>query len=51
MKMADSVREADYRGRHIVIRTTYRIEVGGKPVTGHMGVGNDRRVHYHPVPI
>jgi len=50
MKMAESVREADYDGHHIVIRTTYQITVDGKPVTGHMDVGNDGRVHYHPVP-
>jgi len=45
-----SIREADYRGHHIVIYTTYRIEVDGKPITGHVGVGNDGRVHYHVVP-
>ena len=50
MKMDESVREADYNGHHIVIRTTYQITVDGNPVTGHMGVGNDGRVHYHPVP-
>lgn len=50
MKMDESIREADYNGHHIVIRTTYQIAVDGKPVTGHMGVGNDGRVHYHPVP-
>jgi hypothetical protein len=48
--MLETVREADHEGRHIVIRTTYEIEVDGKPVTGHMGVSNDGRVHYHPVP-
>ena len=48
--MLETVRESDYAGRHIVITTSYMIEVDGKPVTGHMGVGNDGRVHYHPVP-
>lgn len=47
---SESIREAEYKGHHIVIRTTYQIEVDGKPVTGHMGVTNDGRVHYHPVP-
>jgi hypothetical protein len=47
---SESVREADYKGHHIVIRTTYEIEVDGKPVTGHMGVDQEGRVHYHPVP-
>jgi hypothetical protein len=47
---SETVREADYEGHHIVIRTTYHIEVDGKPVTGHMGVTDDGMVHYHPVP-
>src|SRR5215213_7514957 len=47
---AESVREATYRGHHIVIRTRYRIEVDGVPVEGHLGVTNDGRVHYHAVP-
>ena len=48
--VTDSVREADYRGHHIVVRTHYEIEVDGRAVTGHMGVTNDGNVHYHPVP-
>lgn len=47
---AETVREDDYRGHHIVIRTTYRIEVDGRPVTGHVAVGNDGKVHYHAIP-
>jgi hypothetical protein len=47
---SESVREADYKGHHIVIRTTYRIEVDGVPLMGHMGVTDDGQVHYHPVP-
>ncbi len=50
MHMAESVREADYKGHHIVIRTSYNITVDGVPITGHMGVTDDGRVHYHPVP-
>ena len=46
----ESVREATYRGHHIVVRTTYRLEVDGVPVEGHMGVTNDGQVHYHAVP-
>jgi hypothetical protein len=46
----DSVREADYAGHHIVIRTRYHIEVDGRMLMGHMGVTNDGNVHYHPVP-
>ena len=47
---AASVREDTYRGHHIVIRTTYEVTVDGRPVTGHIGVANDGRVHYHPIP-
>lgn len=46
----ESVREATYRGHHIAIRTTYRIEVDGRPIVGHLGVSNDGQVHYHPIP-
>jgi hypothetical protein len=46
----ETVREANYRGHHIVIRTTYAIEVDGRPIEGHLGVTNDGTVHYHPVP-
>lgn len=46
----ESVREATYRGHRIVIRTTYRIEVDGRPIEGHMGVTNDGKVYYHGVP-
>ena len=46
----ESVREATYRGHHIVIRTSYHIEVDGVPVEGHLGVTNDGQVHYHAVP-
>ena len=45
-----SVREADYNGHHIVVTTTYRIEVDGIALMGHMGVTNDGSVHYHPIP-
>ena len=46
----ESTREATYHGHHIVIRTTYRIEVDGMPIEGHLGVTNDGQVHYHAVP-
>jgi hypothetical protein len=45
-----STREATYRGHHIVIRTTYQIEVDGTPIEGHLGVTDDGQVHYHAVP-
>jgi len=46
----ESVREANYKGHHIIVRTKYEIEVDGQMVMGHMGVTNDGQVHYHPVP-
>ena len=45
-----TVREAEHRGHHIMIRTTYEIEVDGVPIEGHLGVTDDGNVHYHPVP-
>ena len=46
----ESVREADHKGHHILVRTHYQIEVDGHMVMGHMGVTNDGHVHYHPLP-
>ncbi|HEX2064907.1 MAG TPA: hypothetical protein VHE80_10860 [Acidimicrobiales bacterium] len=45
-----TVRRDSYRGHYIVVRTTYEIEVDGRPVRGHLGVGNDGQVHYHALP-
>ena len=30
--------------------TTYRIEVDGVPITGHLLVTNEGTVHYHAIP-
>ena len=43
-------READYKGHHIVIQTTYKITVDGKPFEAGLGVSNDGSVHYHGMP-
>jgi hypothetical protein len=45
-----NVREAEYAGHRIVVRTSYEIEVDGRMVMGHLGVTNDGKVHYHPIP-
>src|SRR4029450_187098 len=45
-----TVREDDYEGRHIVIRTTYHIEVNGKPFQGQLTLDNEGRVHCHALP-
>ncbi|MBV0881500.1 hypothetical protein KTQ42_19620 [Noviherbaspirillum sp. L7-7A] len=47
---SESVREAEYNGHRIVIKTTYQIEVDGEPISGHLAVTNDGQVHYHPIP-
>jgi hypothetical protein len=46
----ESVREATYHGHRIAVRTSYRIEVDGRPIEGHVGVSNDGQVHYEAVP-
>jgi len=43
-------RRDTYRGHEVVIRTRYEIEVDGRLVAGHLEVGKDGRVHYHPLP-
>src|SRR5690242_12449965 len=50
MHISSSVREVDYQGHHIMIRTTYEIRVDGMRLMGHLGVTDDGRVHYHAVP-
>jgi hypothetical protein len=45
-----SVREDDYKGHHIVIRTTYNIQVDDRPVSGHINLSNDGQVAYHGLP-
>jgi len=45
-----SVRTAEYKGHTIEIKSHYEILINGKKLEGHMAVGNDGRVHYHPIP-
>jgi hypothetical protein len=45
-----SVREDDYKGHHIVIKTTYEIEIDGQPFQGTLDVSNAGTVHYHAIP-
>ena len=49
-KTTESIRELDYAGHHIVIRTTYDIRVDGIRVNGHLNLGNDGTIHYHAIP-
>ncbi len=46
----ETVREDDHEGHHIVIRTTYRIEVDGKVLSVPLGVDNDGNLHCHSLP-
>jgi hypothetical protein len=45
-----STREADYRGHHVVIQTTYTVTVDGQPFNAGLGVTDDGRVYYHGMP-
>lgn len=45
-----SVRTAEHKGRTIVIRTTYEIEVDGLAYHGHAQVDEDGRIHCHAIP-
>lgn len=45
-----STREADYRGHHVVIQTTYKVTVDGQPFNAGLGVTDDGRVFYHGMP-
>jgi hypothetical protein len=45
-----SVREAEHNGHHIMIKTTYKITIDGRPFKGQLGVTNGGSVHYEGVP-
>jgi len=45
-----STRTALHRGKKIKIRTTYRIEIDGEPLTLHTMVMDDGTVHCHGLP-
>jgi hypothetical protein len=47
--MAD-VREAEYRGHRIEVRTSYTITVDDHPFDVHVVVDNEGRVFYHGMP-
>ena len=44
------LREAEYRGHRIEVRTSYAISVDGRPFDIHVVVDNDGRVFYHGLP-
>ena len=45
-----NIRQDDYKGHHVVIRTKYNITVDGKEVTGHILLTNAGQVQYHGLP-
>lgn len=45
-----SIREAEHRGKKIVIKTTYDITIDGKPLENHLMVDDRGRVHSHGLP-
>jgi hypothetical protein len=45
-----SIREADHKGHHIVIRTKYEVTIDGKAFRGDLSVANSGNVHYHAIP-
>jgi hypothetical protein len=46
----ESVREVEYKGHNITIRTHYEIRVDGKSLSGHIYVDNSGRVSSHAMP-
>jgi hypothetical protein len=46
----ESVRETEYNGHKIAIRTQYEIRVDGKPFSGHVYVDNTGKVSTHALP-
>ncbi|MEX0276793.1 MAG: hypothetical protein AB3N19_04680 [Ruegeria sp.] len=49
-KSFTSTRTAVHRGKKIKIKTTYRIEIDGQPLTLHTMVMDDGTVHCHGLP-
>jgi hypothetical protein len=47
---ATSIRETDYKGHHIEVRTTYEIKVDGRPIAGHLVVTDEGQVQCHALP-
>ncbi|MGW1990292.1 hypothetical protein [Embleya sp. NPDC001921] len=46
----ESVREEEFEGHRIVVRTRYEITVDERPVTAHLMVSNNGEVHCHALP-
>jgi hypothetical protein len=46
----ETVRTARYRDHDITVRTTYLIEIDGRPIGGHLFVTNSGDVQIHALP-
>ena len=46
----ETVREDDHDAHHIVIRTTYKIQVDGKVLRVPLALANDGQLHCHSLP-
>ncbi|MFI6582981.1 hypothetical protein [Embleya sp. NPDC050493] len=46
----DSVREEEFDGHRIVVKTTYEITVDDRSVAAHLMVSNNGEVHCHALP-
>jgi hypothetical protein len=49
-KGLESIRRAEHRGHQIVVKTTYEITIDGKPLTTHVFVTMDGKLHSHALP-
>lgn len=46
----ESIREVEYKGHNIIIRTSYDIKIDGKPLHGHVYVDRGGMVSTHAMP-
>lgn len=46
----ETVREDEYEGHHIEIRTTYKIEVDGEVLLAPLGLDNEGNLYCHALP-
>ena len=44
------IRQDDYKGHHVIVKTTYNITIDGQVVTGHIMLTNLGQVQYHGLP-
>jgi len=44
------IRQDDYKGHHVMVKTRYEITIDGQVVTGHIMLTNLGQVQYHGLP-